>query len=266
MSFRSGQPNSATNQSPAPPGLGLTARALPDYLFSLSQNPSPDPMPDDSKRQPEGEPHPDGRPGDDPGSTPPPPPKPIPLPRPDGFGDINRASNLTKAQEKAEAKAKKRRKKARLHPKDAYEPLKQKRSCGGALFVLLLLVVGLPLGGAALWINHWKTEFTGNRGHAWVTLREEHLRVAPTEKTAYLGARVLYEAPETREEVAFLGGTWWLSGTFHEPVSFRGFQLTVEPGARFLKGLDVQAAKYIDNGAEINGELTGRILQQEVGP
>lgn len=186
----------------------------------------------------------------------------MPLPKPDGFGDINRASQLTKEQIKAE---KKRKKKERRHPKDGYQPLKEKKSCSGAgcLFLFVLLIF-LPVGGAALWVNHLKTEFTDNQGYSWITIREKNLVTAPEEKTAYLGAQVLYEAPETHAEVAFIGGSWWLSGTFHEKVSFRGGQLTLEPGSRFLKGLDVEAAKFIDNGAEITGELTGRIMQQEV--
>lgn len=194
-----------------------------------------------------------------PEDTPPPPP-PIKLPTPDGFGDINRATKISKEK----AKGEKKKKKERRHPKDPYAPVKNRRGGCGCLLALLFLVV-LPVGGAFLWVNHLKTELT-SQGYSWVTVSGKNLTEAPTEKTAYFGGQVLYEASETRAEVAFVGGTWWLGGTFHEKVTFRGAQLNLEPGAVFLKGLDVQAAKFDMGSARVEGEITGKILQQTAAP
>lgn len=190
----------------------------------------------------------------------PPPPPPIVLPKPDGFGDPNQTEKVLKERAKAE---KKRRKEARRHPKDAYEELRQRKGCGcGAMSLLLLMLLGLPLVAAGLWISKVKSEFSAENGFAWVTVDASNVMAPPEGKSAYVGTQVLYEVADTRQEVAFLGGAWWLSGTFHQPVFFRGLQLTLEPGTVFLQGLDVEAARYIDGGARIEGELTGRILHQ----
>lgn len=205
-------------------------------------------------------PEPDNKPPED-LPPPPPPPKPVTLPNPDGFGDINRASK----QAKEKAKAEKKNKKKRRHPKDAYAKIKNKKG-GGCLMAFLFLVV-VPVGAAFLWINAIKTDLTVKQEYQWMTIKEPSVTEAPAEKTAYLhlGLNALYEVPETKTEVAFVGGNWWLSGTFHEKVTFRGVQLTLEPGSRFLKGLDVQAAKLDIGDAEIEGDLTGQILHQTAG-
>ncbi|MCB1232635.1 MAG: hypothetical protein KDN19_20480 [Verrucomicrobiae bacterium] len=193
----------------------------------------------------------------------PPPPPPISLPKPDGFGDINRATSHAKEKEKA---SKKKKKNERRHPKDGYEKIRNKKGGGGCGCLLaLLIILLLPAGGAFLWINQLKTDLTTNQGYEWVTVKTKNVNEAPASKTAYLGLQVLYEVPETTSEVTFVGGAWWLSGTFHEKVTFRGGQLTLEPGSKFLKGLDVQAAKLDIGNAEITGELTGKILQQTAG-
>lgn len=195
-----------------------------------------------------------------PDDLPPPPPKPVNLPTPDGFGDINRASNLSKDK----AKAEKKKKKDRRHPKDPYQKLKSNRSCGcGSCLAMVVLLVVLPIGGTAYWINEQFKEFTTAQGYASVPVRTKNIIEAPVEKTAFIGGQVLYEPEVTQTEVAFIGGTWWLNGTFHEKVSFRGYQLVLEPGSQFLKGLDVQAARLDIGDAVINGEITGKFLLQK---
>ena len=199
---------------------------------------------------------PDNKPQED---LPPPPPKPVNLPTPDGFGDINRASQLAKQKAKKEKKNKKQRK----HPKDSYEKLRPGRTfgCGGCLFALIV-IVALPLGAGALWLNSQHAEFTTRQGYLPVRVQEKNVTEAPSGKTVFVGGQVLYEVPETRQEVAFLGGSWWLSGTFHEKVTFRGVQLVLEPGSKFMKGLDVQAASLDIGDAIIKGEIEGKILHQ----
>lgn len=193
---------------------------------------------------------------------PPPPPKPVNLPNPDGFGDINRASK--QAKDKAKAEKKKKKKNQRSHPKDGYDKIRNKKGGGCGCLLALLFLVLLPIGGGFLWINSIKTDLTGEQGYSWITVKEKNVTEAPTEKTAYFGAQVLYEVPETNTEVAFIGGSWWLSGTFYEKVTFRGAQLTLEPGSKFLKGIDVQAAKLDTGNAEIS-EISGSIMHQTAG-
>ena len=196
---------------------------------------------------------------------PPTPPaiKPVNLPKPDGFGDINQQSKVNR--EKAKEEKKRRRKKGdRNHPKDPYQPVKNKRSCGcGGCLVGLILLILLPLAGGGLWFNHVKTDLTANQGYTWEAVSGKNQTVAPLQKTAFAGTTVLYEPKETTAEVAFIGGQWWIGGTFHEKVTFRGAILTIEPDSKFLKGLDVEAIMLDTGGAQIDGELTGRILKQK---
>lgn len=189
-----------------------------------------------------------------------PPPPPINLPTPDGFGDINRATKISKEK----AKAEKKNKKQRRHPKDPYAPVKGKsRGCGCLLIILFLIV--LPVGSGYLWINQLKTDLTA-QGYSWISVSEKNLTAAPAGKTAYFGWQVLYGATDTRSEVAFVGGVWRLGGTFHEKVIFRGAQLHLEPNAVFLKGIDVEAVTFDMGSARIEGEITGKILRQTATP
>ena len=189
--------------------------------------------------------------------------KPIDLPKPDGFGNINQQSAVHRDKAKAEKRGFWSKKQGRSHPKDSYEPLRNKKGCGcgGCLVVLILLVI-IPAAGTGLWMNHVKTSLTGEGGFVWSTLSGKNLTTAPTEKTAFFGSTVLYEPKDTTVEVAFVGGQWWIGGTFHEKVTFRGGVLSIEPGTRFLKGLDAEALLLETGGAQIDGDLTGKVLQQ----
>lgn len=194
---------------------------------------------------------------------PPTPPaiKPIELPKPDGFGDINQQAAVNRGKAKAEKR--KRKSKDRRHPTDSYEPLQNRKGCGcGGCLVVILLLVLAPLVGGGLWFNHVKTDLTTGQGFAWEMLSGKNVTTAPAAKTAYFGSTVLYEPKETTTEIAFVGGQWWIGGVFNEKVTFRGGILTIEPGTRFLKGLDAEALILDTGGAEIGGELTGKVMQQ----
>lgn len=187
-----------------------------------------------------------------------PPPPFVDLPKPDGLEEPNQQSRVNKDKKKK----KKKRSKERQHPLDAYEPVRHaRRGCGcfGLLFILLVAIAG-----AAGWMG-WqlRKEFVTGRDFAWVNVKGQNLAAAPDSSTVYLGAKVFYEAPETPVEVVFAGGMWWLSGTFQEKVHFRGVKLALEPDARFLKGLQVDAVFFDPGEAEIPEDFTGRILKQE---
>ena len=187
-----------------------------------------------------------------------PPPQIVNLPKPDGLDDPNQRARVNKEKKKK----KKRRAKERQHPTDAYEPIKNaRRGCGCFGYLLLLLFV---IAAAIGWMG-WQLqeEFVTEKGFEWINVKSQNLVTAPEAETVYLGAKVSYEAPETAVEAVFAGGLWWLSGTFHEKVYFKGIQLNLEPDARFLNGLHVDALLFDASEAEIQGEITGKILKQK---
>lgn len=203
------------------------------------------------------------------GPPPPPPPpaiKPVQLPKPDGFGDINQATQVHRAKARTGKRrwwSRKSREPAYRHPTDVYanQPPARKRGCGSCLLSLVALAL-LPLAGAGIWLKGVKRDLTGESGFAWVAVKGRHVTAAPAAKTAHFGWNVLYEPKATPVETAFVGGSWWIGGTFQEKVTFRGARLVIEPGSRFLKGLDVQALELDAGGARIDGELSGRIWSQ----
>ncbi|MCB1235395.1 MAG: hypothetical protein KDM91_10010 [Verrucomicrobiae bacterium] len=196
---------------------------------------------------------------------PPPPPPPLKLPDPDGFGNPNQQQEVNR--ERAKEAKKNRKKKDRRHPSDPYEPLKKKRGgcgcgCLSAALLTVLLVGGGIVGGLVHLSKEVEREF---KDFEMVRLdpNTKNVTEAPEKPTVLMGGQVLYEAPETHTEIAFIGGAWWLSGTFHEKVYFRGGQLTLEPGSKFLKGLDVKAALFDAGSAEIEGGMTGSVMHQK---
>jgi len=133
--------------------------------------------------------------------------------------------------------------------------------------MLILLVIVLPLlvlGGLG-WMQY--NQFVNEEGFASIQQRDANVLEAPDEDTFYwhwdLWRGVLYEAETTDAEIAIVGGTWWLGGTFKEKVSFRGYQLLLEDGVVFEKGLDVKSVRFDPGNSEIRGELTGQIMIQQ---
>jgi len=196
----------------------------------------------------------------DPQATPPVKVPPITLPKPDGFGDINQQAAVNREKAKEEKKRGKE-KGARRHPSDPYEKLNNKKGgCGSCLLILVVLLL-LPVAAATVWLGQAKTQLT-HAGFSWIKVDGEAVSTPSPGKSAYFASKARYAAGETNTEAAFIGGIWQIGGTFQEKVTFRGIQLTVEPGTVLKKGLDVQAAILVTTGAKIEGNLDGSILRQ----
>ena len=185
------------------------------------------------------------------------------LPKPDRFPveepDLEEEKKRAKRQKKAQKKKRKWR-----HPKDAYEKIKDRASLGGC-FVLALLLILVPLLFVAYLgyreYDHFVNEerFTSVYQSSNTVIEEP-----PGQDTLYWGFNTSYQSDEpTEREIAIVGGSWWLSGTFTEKVYFRGFQLVLEPGARFEKGLDVKAIRLDAGEAVINGDFSGSVMFQK---
>lgn len=186
------------------------------------------------------------------------------LPKPDGVAKSVEQERVGREKRIKAKKLKKERK--RWHPLDAYKPIKNRLQLGGCgLLILLLVVIPVLVAGVLGWIQY--DTFVKQKGYASVQQVERNVVGAPEDDTFFwtwkLWQGVLYEAPETTSEIAIVGGTWWLGGTFREKVYFRGYQLILEDGARFENGLDVSAVQFDPGNAEIEGELTGSIAIQK---
>ena len=205
---------------------------------------------------------------DEPGESPEkkeeaPAPPPV-LPTPDGFAKANEQEK--REREKAVRAKERRKKKERGHPLDAYQPLRGRLRLGGcALLILLVVVLPLLVLGGLGWMQY--NQFVNEEGFASIQQMDSNVLEAPDEATLYwhwdLWKGVLYEAETTEAEIAIVGGTWWLEGTFKEKVSFRGYRLILEKDAVFEKGLDVNAVRFDPGTSEIEGKLTGNIMFQD---
>ena len=183
------------------------------------------------------------------------PDPPAILPTPDKFGTDH-------PEEKKQKKGKKRKNKnrGRKHPTDQYEPLNNNRKgCKGCCgcFAMLGVITLLAIGGLAYWlvgpvIGYERVTFS----EATSTISE-----APEKPTVYIGKNITYAAPPTEVEIAIIASNEvTVSGDFLENVKIISRNVTAQKGARFAKDLDVKAAKFVDEGIILKGELTGAIL------
>ena len=193
------------------------------------------------------------------------PPPPIKLPEPDGLAEPNQFTKVNQARAKKAAKEKRRNKKRRTHPTDPYEPLKKKKSscsccgCGGCFF-LILLVIGLLIGGGYFAVAPFMGDYeVYDHRNPEILLVQE----APETATLFIGNEIEYEAPETSVDVAFVAANATLGGYFSEKVSFRGAKLTLKEDSIFLKGIEVYAFEFDNQSQKIEGELTGKVINQE---
>lgn len=185
------------------------------------------------------------------------PPPEITLPKPDGFEKSNQQEQVNAAKAKRERED--RKKKKRRHPKDPYKKMNNKKGCGcagcGCLTILIIFMIPIAFG---VWAIQPFAKFEQ------VTSSESILNVeeAATDPTMYIGEQIIYSAPETSTETAFLGAQVTLSGFFSEKVSIRAHKVTLTEDSIFLKDLDIYALEFENNSQQIEGELTGKIMSQ----
>lgn len=178
---------------------------------------------------------------------------PIKLPEPDPFDKPDKGSSK---------KGKKSKKKKGRHPLDGYKDVRKEKKggccgCLGILALILLLVVGVfgfcgyVMFGEAKDYNVVQLES-----------RDEIISSAPDVATFFVGqGNVTYNAPQTTVPIMILGQNVEVSGDFSDNLSLRGSQITCRVGTHVRGDFSVYAVKYIDEGIQVDGTKSGKMLQ-----
>ncbi len=184
---------------------------------------------------------------------------PIKVPEPDQF-------NARDLDFEKRAKEKRKKNKDRKHPTDGYKDVRKKRKgaggcCAGIGCLGLIVVVILGVAGFFAYpvIEPVKDFARVRLDEATTTISE-----APSEATLYFsGGSVTYSAPRTDVPIAIVATEVRISGDYTENVYLCGIKQTkVESGARFLKNLDVYTLDFVNEDADVRGELTGKTLKK----
>ncbi len=180
----------------------------------------------------------------------PPPPPPISLPSPTGTARPDETDQVAKS-------------KGRKAHQTKGGGGNRKKGCGGCFTALVFLfMLVLALAGWFFYLGYYSLT---SKGFVMEYLGPEaRQEVAPESPTLFVGGTLQYTAPQTGVEVAFTADTASLSGYFSEKVYFRGRSLRLEKDCVLSKGLDVWAIEFVSDGATLDGELSGRIINQVV--
>lgn len=178
---------------------------------------------------------------------------PIKLPEPDPFEKPDKGSGK---------KGKKSKKKKGRHPTDKYKDVRREKKggccgCFGILALIFLLLVGaFGFFGYVM--------FGEAKGYNVVQLegRDEVISTAPEVATFYVGqGNVTYNVPQTSVPVMILGQNVDVSGEFSDNLSLRGSQITCRIGTHVRGDFSVYAVKYVDEGIQVDGAKSGKMLQ-----
>lgn len=159
---------------------------------------------------------------------------------------------------------KKRKKKGRTHPTDSYQPMGQKKGCGGCCGCLggAAALVVLIIVAAVVWTGYYGPgRFFIDGEFETVTLKDDTNTItdAPENPTFYIGNNVVYDVRETTVPIAISAQEVTVSGDFLEDVALTGIKVTVEENSRFAGDLEVWGVEFYDKGIVLNGELKGRV-------